>query len=92
MYQIEYKVYHESLKNRDGRTGTSTQALPMHPGDLKTIFAWLDSPHAAKELGELRVLYFKAFATTAFTLWTRYVVEIISFICHPSKTRTGTTS
>lgn len=73
MYQIEYKAYHESLKNRDGRTGTSTQALPMHPGDLKVIFAWLDSPVAVRDLGEQRILYFKAFATTAFTLWTRCV-------------------
>ncbi|KAK7691284.1 hypothetical protein QCA50_004677 [Cerrena zonata] len=71
VYQIEYKAYHESLKNRDGRTGTSTQALPMHPNDLKVIFLWLDSPDAIKQLGELRILYFKAFAATAFTLWTR---------------------
>jgi hypothetical protein len=71
IFDPEFKTYFESLKNRDKRTGTSTQALPMLPKDLKVIMTYLDSEQALSEHGETKCLYFKAFATTAFNLWTR---------------------
>ena len=84
MFEPQYKAYYESLKNRDHRTGTTTQALPIQPADLKIIFAYLDNPQTAKVLTETRRLYFKAFSTTAFALWTRYVIlEIcLSFLAN----------
>ena len=71
VFDPEYKTYYESLKNRNKRTGTSTQALPMLPKDLKVVMQYLDGEEAIGELGEMKRLYFKAFATTAFSLWTR---------------------
>lgn len=50
---------------------TSTQALPMLPSDLENIMNWLQSPEAIESFSETRLLYFKAFATTAFALWAR---------------------
>ncbi|KAF7364523.1 hypothetical protein MVEN_00321300 [Mycena venus] len=66
-----FKTYYESLKNRHNRTSTATQALPMLPADLKVIMEYLDSPEAIKYFTVTQRLYFKAFVTTAFTLWTR---------------------
>jgi hypothetical protein len=71
VFEPAFKVYYESLKNRDKQTGTSTQALPMLPKDLKIIVAYLDSVEAKRLFSEMERMYFKAFATTAFTLWTR---------------------
>ena len=71
VFDAEFKAYYESLKNRDKRTGTSTQALPMLPKDLKVIMEYLDSPAGVERFPLTKRLYFKAFATTAFALWTR---------------------
>ncbi|KAJ7050595.1 hypothetical protein C8F01DRAFT_1377498 [Mycena amicta] len=71
VFETGFKTYYESLKNRHNRTSTATQALPMLPADLKIIMAYLDSPEATEHLSLTKRLYFKAFATTAFTLWTR---------------------
>ncbi|KAJ7869296.1 hypothetical protein B0H14DRAFT_2571903 [Mycena olivaceomarginata] len=43
----------------------------MLPADLKIIMEYLDSAEAVKYFTETQRLYFKAFVTTAFTLWTR---------------------
>jgi hypothetical protein len=43
----------------------------MMPKDLKVIMEYLDS-QGQRMLGKTRTLYFKAFATTAFCLWTRF--------------------
>jgi hypothetical protein len=43
----------------------------MLPKDLKVVMQYLDGEEAIGELGEMKRLYFKAFATTAFSLWTR---------------------
>ena len=69
--ESSFKTYYESLKNRHNRTGTATQALPMLPADLKLIMAYLDSDEAVEYFTLTQRLYFKAFVTTAFTLWTR---------------------
>ncbi|KII85744.1 hypothetical protein PLICRDRAFT_178074 [Plicaturopsis crispa FD-325 SS-3] len=71
VFEGKYKAYYESLKNRDNRTSTTTQALPMLPQDLKVIMDYLDSPQCVSEMPLTKRLYFKAFATTAFCLWTR---------------------
>lgn len=71
VFESGFKVYYESLKNRNKRTETSTQALPMLPKDMKVIMDYLDSEEAVENMSETRRLYFKAFATTAFNLWTR---------------------
>ncbi|KAJ7900711.1 hypothetical protein B0H14DRAFT_2493618 [Mycena olivaceomarginata] len=71
VFEPGFKVYYESLKNRHNRTSAATQALPMLPSDLKTIMEYLDSPEAIKYFTITQHLYFKAFVTTAFTLWTR---------------------
>jgi hypothetical protein len=71
VFDGDYKAYYESLKNRDNRMGTSTQALPMLPKDFKIIMNFLDTEEAMTNISETRRLYFKAFSTTAFALWTR---------------------
>jgi hypothetical protein len=71
VFESGFKTYYESLKNRHNRTGTATQALPMLPSDLKIIMKYLDSEEAIKYFTVTQRLYFKAFVTTAFTLWTR---------------------
>lgn len=70
MFEPDFKTYFESLKNRNKRTSTSTQALPMLPKDLKVIMDYV-AGEGSKVLGETRSLYFRAFATMAFCLWTR---------------------
>lgn len=71
VFEADYRVYYESLKNRENRTGMATQALPMLPKDLKILFDYLDSPEGCMKFTLTQRLYFKAFASTAFTLWTR---------------------
>ncbi|KAG5639816.1 hypothetical protein DXG03_003345, partial [Asterophora parasitica] len=71
VFEPAFKAYYESLKNRDNCTGVTTQALPMLPADLKIIMDYLDSKEAAAHLHATKHLYFKAFAMTAFFLWTR---------------------
>jgi hypothetical protein len=71
VFDTVFKVYYESLKNRDRRTGTTIQALPMLPQDLKIIMEYLDREDVRQNMSETKRLYFKAFASTAFCLWTR---------------------
>jgi hypothetical protein len=71
VFDGDYKMYFESLKNRENRTGTSNQALPMLPRDLKIHVDFLDGAEAEKHMSETQHLYFKVFATTAFCLWTQ---------------------
>jgi hypothetical protein len=71
IFDPEYKVYFKSLKNCNRCTETSTQVLPILPADLNMLMQYLDSEVALRELGETKCLYFKAFAMTAFSLWTR---------------------
>ncbi|KAJ3710099.1 hypothetical protein C8R42DRAFT_648977 [Lentinula raphanica] len=69
-----------SGKNRENRTSTFMQALPMLPADLKILFTYLDSSSRCREFNILtQHLYFKAFASAAFNLWTRND-ELIHFM------------
>ena len=71
VFENNYKAYYESLKNRAKRTEMATQALPMLPKDLEAIFNYLDGEAAVVRFSLTQRLYFKAFASIAFTLWTR---------------------
>ncbi|KAF9492915.1 hypothetical protein BDN71DRAFT_1432858 [Pleurotus eryngii] len=71
VFQSDFKVYFESLKNRQNRTATVVQALPMLPADMKVLMDYLDTSEASKNIAEVRRLCWKAFATTSFCLWTR---------------------
>jgi hypothetical protein len=85
VFESDFKAYYESLKNRDNRTRTSAQALPMLPKDLKMIIDFLDSPDAAEHISLTKRLYFKAFATTAFTLWARFGQSISKWIRYTNR-------
>ncbi|KAG5220530.1 phosphate system positive regulatory protein [Salix suchowensis] len=78
VFQSDFKVYFESLKNRQNRTATVVQALPMLPADMKVLMDYLDTSEASKNIAEVRRLCWKAFATTSFCLWTRNE-ELINF-------------
>ncbi|KAF4591297.1 hypothetical protein EYR40_009900 [Pleurotus pulmonarius] len=78
VFQSDFKVYFESLKNRQNRTATVVQALPMLPADMKVIMNYLDTSEGEKEISEVRRLCWKAFAMTSFCLWTRNE-ELINF-------------
>ncbi|KAJ3752488.1 hypothetical protein EV360DRAFT_88707 [Lentinula raphanica] len=79
VFETDYRAYYESLKNRENRTSTYTQALPMLPADLKILFDYLDSCGGREEFTLTQSLYFKAFSSTAFNLWTRND-ELIHFM------------
>ncbi|KZP19652.1 hypothetical protein FIBSPDRAFT_955310 [Athelia psychrophila] len=81
VFEAEYSVYYESLKNRSRQTDILTQALPMLPSDLAVIMGWLDSSKCSEEMSEMKHLYFKAFVTTAFALCARNE-EIINLQAH----------
>ncbi|KDQ28742.1 hypothetical protein PLEOSDRAFT_1102782 [Pleurotus ostreatus PC15] len=78
VFQTDFKVYFESLKNRQNRTATATQALPMLPKDMKIIMDYLDNETSIGDVSDIQKAYFKAFATTAFKLWTRNE-ELVNF-------------
>ncbi|KAJ6590741.1 hypothetical protein B0H10DRAFT_803701 [Mycena sp. CBHHK59/15] len=63
VFEIGFRTYYESLKSRDSRTSTTTQALPMLPADLKIIMEYLDSEEVIQHFSQTRRLHFKAFVT-----------------------------
>lgn len=71
VFESKYRNYYDSLKNRDNKTETTQQSLPMLPSDLEIIMKYLDSAEGNAKYSKTRRLFFKAFASTAFTLWTR---------------------
>lgn len=81
VFEPTYNAYYESLRNRARKTETTNQALPMLPKDLKIIINYLDSQEGKQHFSETKRLYFKAFATTAFTLWTRSFVHFQLIPC-----------
>ncbi|KAF9489984.1 hypothetical protein BDN71DRAFT_1435024 [Pleurotus eryngii] len=52
VFQSDFKVYFESLKNRQKRTATVVQALPMLPADMKVLMDYLDTSEASKNIAE----------------------------------------
>jgi hypothetical protein len=71
VFENDYKAYYKSLKNRTKWTETATQALPMLPKDLEIIFGFLNTEAVVEKFLLMQRLYFKAFATIAFILWTQ---------------------
>lgn len=74
VFEPKYKNYFDSLKNKNNRTETTEQSLPMLPKDLEVIMQYLDSPEGIIGFAETRRLFWKAFSSTAITLWTRQVL------------------
>ena len=70
VFEQKYQNYYDSLKNRKNHTETAEQSLPMLLADLKVIMDYLDSPEGISKYSEMHRLFFKAYGTTAFTLWT----------------------
>jgi len=54
----------------NNHTKTAEQLLPMLLADLKVIMDYLDSPEGISKYSKTCRLFFKAYGTTAFTLWT----------------------
>jgi hypothetical protein len=51
----------------------------MFPKDFKVIMDYLDGKEGSNKVSVTRQLYFKAFATTAFALWTRSASHALGF-------------
>jgi len=63
-----------SIRHTLSHSRTTTDVLehlPMLPKDLEIIMQYLNSEEAIQELRETKHLYFKAFVTMAFSLWTQ---------------------
>ncbi|KAF9120917.1 hypothetical protein BGW39_010989 [Mortierella sp. 14UC] len=71
VYEEAFERYLQSLKNRDGRAGTSRQSLAMTYSDMATLMEHLQDSVTIAERTEGFCLLFQAFAATGFTLWTR---------------------
>ncbi len=71
VFAQKYRNYYDSLNNGKNRTETAEQSMPMLPADLKVIMDYMDSPEGISKYSETHRLFFKAYGTTAFTLWTR---------------------
>ncbi|KAG9060719.1 hypothetical protein KI688_009789 [Linnemannia hyalina] len=71
VHEVAFDRYLQSLKNRDGRAGTSRQSLAMFYSDIVTLMEHLQNPATIAERTEGLCLLFQAFAATGFALWTR---------------------
>ncbi|KAF9080152.1 hypothetical protein BGX23_002574 [Mortierella sp. AD031] len=71
VHEAVFENYLQSLKNRDGRAGTSRQSLAMTYNDMVLLMKHLQDPKTTEEKTEGVCLLFQAFAATGFTLWTR---------------------
>ena len=92
MFYGDYNAYLNSLKSRSKHTNTSMHALPMLLKDLKTSITYLDGDSCLKNMPKTKQLYFQAFTTTSFTLWTWYVVPFsISYIMYRARQPVGQT-
>ena len=81
VHEEAFERYLQSLKNRDGRAGTSRQSLAMSYSDMVMLMEHLQDPVTIAERTEGLCLLFQAFAATGFTLWTRclYTLPMLSF-------------
>lgn len=71
VHEEAFERYLQSLKNRDGRAGTSRQSLAMSYSDMVTLMEHLQDPATIAERTEGLCLLFQAFAATGYALWTR---------------------
>ena len=63
----------DSCKTEDNRTGVTIRAIPLYLPDMTQMVAYLtsDESTAAQLFTKAERLWFLAFSTTAWTLWTR---------------------
>jgi hypothetical protein len=71
VHQPKFNAYFKALQNRDCQTGETVQALPMQLEDLTVMHTCLDSNSS---FTEVQRLFFKAFSSLAFSLWTRFAL------------------
>jgi hypothetical protein len=82
VFDLSYAAYHESLKKEYQRTGDPNHSLPMLPKDLEKMFAYADREFELGKITKTQYLFWKAFASISFTLWTRYVFFFTLFYFH----------
>ncbi|KAI0060282.1 hypothetical protein BV25DRAFT_1917898 [Artomyces pyxidatus] len=71
VFDPDYMAYHEALKRRHLQESPPKKAIAILPADMKRMLDYLCSPDAAELFTTTKRLFFSAFATTAFALWTR---------------------
>ncbi|KAF9207016.1 hypothetical protein BGZ49_001352 [Haplosporangium sp. Z 27] len=71
VFEPSFNDFMTSLKNRDGRSGTSKQSLAMSYQDMSKLMKHLQDSGTIAQHGEGLCLLFQAYAATGFTLWTR---------------------
>jgi hypothetical protein len=64
--------YMTSLKKLYGKTNMTKQSLAMSYKSLSVLMEHFRKPETVNDLGESICLFFRAFAATGFTVWTRY--------------------
>lgn len=69
MYDTTYAQYLTSLKNRENRTGTVKRAVPIRPDDLTIMNKYVEE---SGKFSLTQILWWKAYGSTAFKLWSRY--------------------
>jgi hypothetical protein len=71
VFESSYATFYESLKKAHGKSGESSHSLAMLPTHLEKIKAWIESN--ASTIPVAKILFWYAFSSLGFTLWTRYV-------------------
>jgi hypothetical protein len=71
VFDLTYSALHESLKKEYQRSGDSNHSLPMLPKDIEKMFAFADAAVEQGKLTKTQCLFWKAFVSISFTLWTR---------------------
>jgi hypothetical protein len=71
VFDLSYSAFHESLKKEYQRSGDPCHSLPILPKDLEKMFAFADHALDQKKISKTQHLFWKAFASISFTLWTR---------------------
>jgi hypothetical protein len=74
VFDLSYSAYHKLLKKEYHRTNESAHSLPMLPKDLRGMFERMDHQLMLGNITKTQALFWKAYATISFTLWTRYAM------------------
>ena len=67
IFDLTYSALHESLYQRSG----DSKSQPMLPKDIEKMFAFADAAVEQGKLPKTQCLFWKAFVSISFTLWTR---------------------
>ncbi|GBE89867.1 hypothetical protein SCP_1701930 [Sparassis crispa] len=71
VFDLSYSSFHESLKKEYQRSSDSSHSLPMLSKNIEKMFAYADHACSSKKISKTQQLFWKAFVSIAFTLWTR---------------------